>query len=59
MNCLEIIVNNLNKNKEKKIMKMCKDCKENFNWPNCKNCFKNPNIKEIDEEIDELIIWEN
>ncbi|WP_342267282.1 hypothetical protein [Spiroplasma endosymbiont of Villa modesta] len=40
-------------------LKICKDCKENYNWPNCENCFKNPNIKEIDEEIDELIIWEN
>ncbi|WP_458257745.1 hypothetical protein [Spiroplasma endosymbiont of Dactylopius coccus] len=21
---------------------MCKDCKENYNWANCQNCFKDP-----------------
>ncbi len=26
-------------------MKMCTDCKENYNWPNCQNCFKNNDNK--------------
>ncbi|WP_338987496.1 hypothetical protein [Spiroplasma endosymbiont of Dasysyrphus albostriatus] len=34
-------------------MKMCKDCKENYNWPNCENCFKEP-IPCCFSEVNEL-----